>query len=416
MRTLAYLSPARGHLFPTIPVLAALRDRGHETHVRTLAGEVERVRALGISADAIAPPIEAIEQSDHTGSGQRARLRLSLDTLARRAEHEVADLGEALERHRPEVLLVDVNAWGAQAVAEASGLPWAVLIPYPVPLSDPLVPPFGPGLPPARGAAGHLRDRLLRPLITGGFARELLPRVNAARATAGVPALTSTDELVLRSPLALYFSAEPFEYPRSAWPESFRLVGPCAWEPPAAPPAWLDEDDRPLALISTSSEYQGDEALVRAAFDALAGRDDLRVVATLPSADPQGLAVPANARLERFCPHGPLLQRAAVVVCHGGMGVTQKALASGVPVCAVPFGRDQLEVARRVEASGAGTRLPARRLSAERLRSAIDGAVARRAGAERVAAAFAAAGGASAAADAVETLVRTPAPVAPSRA
>ena len=30
------------------------------------------------------------------------------------------------------------------------------------------------------------------------------------------------------------------------------------------------------------------------------------------------------------------------------MGITQKALAAGVPVCAVPFGRDQFEVARRV--------------------------------------------------------------------
>jgi UDP:flavonoid glycosyltransferase YjiC (YdhE family) len=44
------------------------------------------------------------------------------------------------------------------------------------------------------------------------------------------------------------------------------------------------------------------------------------------------------------------------------MGSTQKALAHGVPVCVVPFGRDQLEVARRVEVAEAGTRLSARRL------------------------------------------------------
>ena len=46
---------------------------------------------------------------------------------------------------------------------------------------------------------------------------------------------------------------------------------------------------------------------------------------------------------------------------HAGMGATQKALAHGVPVCAVPFGRDQLEVARRVEVAHAGTRLAASR-------------------------------------------------------
>jgi UDP:flavonoid glycosyltransferase YjiC (YdhE family) len=84
------------------------------------------------------------------------------------------------------------------------------------------------------------------------------------------------------------------------------------------------------------------------------------------------------------------------------MGITQKALAAGVPVCVVPFGRDQLEVARRVEIAGAGTRLPAPRLSTTRLRSAILEATARRDGAKRVARALAQAGGPGAAADLLE--------------
>ena len=36
---------------------------------------------------------------------------------------------------------------------------------------------------------------------------------------------------MLAPPLMLYMTAEPFEYPRSDWPESFVMVGPCAWEP-----------------------------------------------------------------------------------------------------------------------------------------------------------------------------------------
>jgi UDP:flavonoid glycosyltransferase YjiC (YdhE family) len=73
-----------------------------------------------------------------------------------------------------------------------------------------------------------------------------------------------------------------------------------------------------------------------------------------------------------------------------------------VPVCAVPFGRDQFEVARRVEVAGAGARLPATRLSPERLRAKVRAASARRPGAEAIARAYRAAGGAVAAADAVE--------------
>jgi len=69
-----------------------------------------------------------------------------------------------------------------------------------------------------------------------------------------------------------------------------------------------------------------------------------------------------------------------------------------------PFGRDQLEVARRVEVAQAGTRLAASRLRPDRLRDAVREALGRAEGAKRVAAAFAAAGGPKAAADAFETL------------
>jgi UDP:flavonoid glycosyltransferase YjiC (YdhE family) len=83
------------------------------------------------------------------------------------------------------------------------------------------------------------------------------------------------------------------------------------------------------------------------------------------------------------------------------MGITQKALAAGVPVCAIPFGRDQFEVARRVAVTDAGVMLSKSKLSAKRVREAV----AKAPGAQRVAASFEAAGGASAAADAMEQLL-----------
>ena len=74
------------------------------------------------------------------------------------------------------------------------------------------------------------------------------------------------------------------------------------------------------------------------------------------------------------------------------------------PIVAVPFGRDQPEVSRRVEVAGAGIRLPLRKLNADRLRTAVDRAIELRPGAERIARAFADAGGSGAAADALERL------------
>jgi MGT family glycosyltransferase len=135
----------------------------------------------------------------------------------------------------------------------------------------------------------------------------------------------------------------------------------------------------------------------------------VHVVATLPASDPTSFAVPANARVFRFVSHGPILDRAACAITHGGMGATQKALARGVPVCAVPFGRDQFEVARRVEVAGAGARLPAKRLSSKRLRAAVKEAIRCETGARRIAESYRKAGGPVAAADALEELIRSPA-------
>jgi len=208
---------------------------------------------------------------------------------------------------------------------------------------------------------------------------------------------------MLRAPLMLYMTAEPFEYPRSDWPPSVRMVGPGIWDPPAKSPVWLEETRRPLVLVTCSTEFQNDGKLVRAALEGLAG-EDVEVVVTTAGVDPSSFTPPPNARIVRFVPHGPVLERAVCVVCHGGMGITQKALAAGVPVCVVPFGRDQFDVARHVQVADAGTRLPASQLRPDRLRAAVREAMTKKAGAKRIASAFATAGGPNAAVEALEEL------------
>jgi UDP:flavonoid glycosyltransferase YjiC (YdhE family) len=60
--------------------------------------------------------------------------------------------------------------------------------------------------------------------------------------------------------------------------------------------------------------------------------EPVHVVATFPCGVPDGLALPTNACAAEFVPHGRVLDRAVCAITHGGMGVTQKALARGVPV------------------------------------------------------------------------------------
>jgi MGT family glycosyltransferase len=402
-RYLVYTSPARGHLYPIVPTLEELRRRGHEVVVRTLSSEVELLRELGFEAAPIDPAIERKKHADWRARTPIGALQDNLNVFFERARHDGPDLRRAIEEERPDALLIDINTSGAMAVAETSGMPWATWCPFFLPIPSRDAPPFGLGLPPARGPLGRLRDRLLSPVLFGIY-NLLAPDLDAVRTELGAPPTRRIEREMLRAPLMLYMTAEPFEYPRSDWPPSVRMVGPGIWDPPAKSPAWLEELKRPLVLVTCSTEFQNDGKLVQTALEALSG-ENVEVVVTTAGVDPSSFTPPPNARVERFVPHRPVLERAACVVCHGGMGITQKALAAGVPVCVVPFGRDQFDVARHVEVADAGTRLPASRLRPDRLRSTVREAMGKKDGAECIAAAFASAGGPRAATEALEKLL-----------
>lgn len=400
---LVYVDAVPGRLYPLVGTLVELAGRGHRVTVRCGIDDVERLRSLGLEVRPLRPEIERFAPDDWRARTRFGALSSGLGQFGERAPFQLRDLEQAIEDEQPQVLFVDEGAWGAAAAAEHSGLPWAFSIVSPVPLPSRDAPPFGLGLAPRRGSVGRLRDRLAKRLTLGTLERVIASHMNPLRAGLGLPPVATIEDVYLAASVVIAYTAEPFEYPRSDWPAKIRLVGPGLWEPPAEAPAWLDELHQPLVLVTCSTLFQNDRRLAEIACAAFAG-EPYDVVVTTADVDPAGLPAPANVRVARFLPHAPLLERAVCVVCHAGMGITQKALAHAVPVVAVPFGRDQPEVARRVEVAGAGVRLPARKLTPDRLRDAVRHAITCKPGAQRVAAAFAAAGGAEVAADALEGL------------
>jgi MGT family glycosyltransferase len=415
---LAYTSPAAGHLFPLVPGLLALQERGHTVHVRTAPGLVETARAAGLrNVAALDPRVPAVEVRDYEARSGKDRLVVGFENLLARGPAEADDLRRAIAETGADAVLVDANAYGAAVAVQTTGLPWASTIPSLLPLPGAGIPPYGLGLSPARGPLGRARDRVLWRLVERMYGKAMLPGLNALRRDHGLAEMASPLDHVLAPHRILVLTGDPLEYPRTDLPGHVRFVGAQSWDPPAAEPEWLAEPGDPWVLVTCSTEYQGDEALAAAAIEAL--RDEpVRVVVTL--ADAHGAELPSapNARVERFVPHGPVLERAAAVVCHGGMGIVQKAVGRGVPVVAVPFGRDQPEVARRLVHSGAGVKLGAKRLTPERLRGAVRAAIARRPATEAAAARLAAAGGPEAFANAAEELAagdRQPVGSAPVR-
>jgi MGT family glycosyltransferase len=400
---LAYVDAVPGRLYPLVGTLVELARRDHRVLVRCGADDVGRLCSLGLEARALRSEIERFAPDDWRARTRFGALSKGLGQFGERAPFQLRDLEQAIESEQPDVLFVDEGAWGAAIAAVHSGLPWAFSIVSPVPLPSRDAPPFGLGLAPRHDLLGRVRDRVAKRLTLGTLERIIASHVNPLRAELGLPPVRTIEDVYLAASVVLAYTAEPFEYPRSDWPDTVRLVGPGLWEPPSDPPAWLDDLQQPLVLVTCSTLFQNDRRLVEAVCGAFAG-EPFDVVVTTADVDPSGLAAPANVRIERFVPHSSVLERCTCVVCHAGMGITQKALAHGVPVVAVPFGRDQPEVARRVEVARAGVRLPARRLNGATLRRAVDVAITLRPGAERIAAVFAAAGGAAAAADALEEI------------
>ncbi|MBN9110864.1 MAG: glycosyltransferase [Pseudonocardia sp.] len=385
---LVYTPPAAGHVFPLVPGLRALASRGHRVHVRTAPDLVDRLAGAGvltggIEASAIDPRITAhVAASD----GPDGRGVDDLADLLARSRWEAEDLHACVDRLRPAALLVDGNTYGAATAAPTTGLPWAIVLPSVLPYPGAGIPPYGLGLRPRGGPLGAVRDAVLWKVVERAYGKALLPGLNDVRRAEGLPPLRSALEYVDGADRVLVLTGEPLEYPRTDLPAHIRIVGGQPWDPPADEPAWLAEPGAPWVLVTCSTHYQGDEALAATAVEAL--RDEpVRVLVTLADAyDTATLPQAPNVRVERFVPHAPVLARAAAVVCPSGMGIVAKSVAAGVPVVAVPFGRDQPEVARRVAQAGTGVVLPARKLAPARLRQAVRDAVALRDEARAVAA------------------------------
>jgi Erythromycin biosynthesis protein CIII-like, C-terminal domain len=123
---------------------------------------------------------------------------------------------------------------------------------------------------------------------------------------------------------------------------------------------WDGEDPTPLVLLSFSTvSEQGSPDMLQRSLDAL-GELPLHIVATTGGVvDPGELAAPANAYLVPFADHDALMERASLVVGHGGHGTTMRALWHGLPIVGIPaMVSDQVPITQLIEQWKVGRGLP----------------------------------------------------------
>lgn len=362
-----------GNVSSQLGIARRLAARGHEVRVLGDAAIEPEARAAGCSFApfATAPHHNMRSQKDdlvkdwQPGSPLAKLARVAGTLMFGPAAAYARDLMTALESFPADALAIDYLLFGALIGAEKSGLPTATLMhtPYAPPTEG--VPPFGLGWRPARGWLGRLRDRVVRRLMVRTFDKQGLALVNGARTGLGLPALASVFDQLLRSARMLVLTSQRYDFTAGArLPEHVIYTGP-----ELADPAWAAEwtspwgdagseiARRPLVLVGLGTTFQDQGEATRRIIAAL-GQLPVRGLVTLGGVfAPGDFTVPDNVVAVRSAPHRVVMPEARVVVAHGGHGTVMKALAHGVPVLAVPLGRDQADNAVRVEVAGAGLRV-----------------------------------------------------------
>jgi MGT family glycosyltransferase len=267
-----------------------------------------------------------------------------------------ADVRSELQRRPADVVVANFFVFGAQIAAEAEDVPFAFLVSNLLSFRDSGTPPLGPGLKAARGPLGRARDAALNRLMARLFDKGL-DQLNEARRASGLGPVASVLENFERADRLLLLTSRAFEYESYSPPENVRVVGPRlddpAWAGDWTPPA----GEAPLVLVGMSSTYMDHADALQRVASALGQLPVRGLVTTGPSVDPEEIEAPANVTVVQRAPHSEVLRHASAVVTHAGHGTVIKALAAGVPVVALPLGRDQLDNAARVAHHGAGLRL-----------------------------------------------------------
>lgn len=381
-RFLIVVPPFVGHINPTISVGHELLQRGHavawagfrEPLMRLLPPEASLIelelRGEGFDADVLKSRFHKV----------RGFLNLKLSweqvfvPLARCMFHQVL---AAVDDFQPDVLVSDQQTLAGAFAARKLGLPWATSATTPA----------------DRVSALQAWPRVLHWIDD---------RLDALQVELGLePVLVPED-----SPsLVLQFSTEELSGPVMMHRGQYRMIGPAITrrnDTTFFPWGRLLPASRILVSLGTLNAERG-EAFFNRIVDALDGLP-IQVIMVAPTSFGP---FPANYIVQPWVPQLELLPKVDLLVTHAGSNAVCEALSYGLPLVTFPITDGQPVVAQQVVESGAGLRLSFRRSSVAEIREAVLRVLydpSFREAAHRIRKSFETGGGASRAADLLESL------------
>jgi len=373
----AFCFPGTGHLNPFTALARRLQQRGHRVILFGIADTEARIRAAGVEFRQVGIedyPLGTLKQLDDKLSRLKGleTFRFTVERVRNHASMVLRDGPYAVKAAGVEAMLVD-EADMAGSVAEHLGLPFVSIACFPPLMWNAAMPPFCFGWGFGAGPIARLRNVLGFRLLSH-FAAPIFELVNAQRQMWGLTSYRrSTDAL---SPLAQIAQLpEALEFPIPNRPSCLRYAGPLvdATVRQPVPFPWERLDGRPLVYGSMGTIQNGSEPIFRAIAEACSTLDCQLVLSMGGSREPSELGpLAADPIVVRYAPQLEIVKQAGCVVTHAGLNTTLESLAEGVPLVAIPQGNDQPGVAARIAHHQAGVVVPLRKLSVQRLRSAID--------------------------------------------
>lgn len=372
----AFCFPGTGHLNPFTALARRMQQRGHRVIIFGIADTEARVRAAGVEFRQVGIedyPLGTLKQLDDKLSRLKGleAFRFTVERVKNHARMVLRDGPVAVKAAGVDAMLVD-EAEMAGSVAEHLGLPFVSIACFPPWMWNDTMPPFLFGWGFGAGPVARLRNRLGFRLLSR-VSRPVFKLVNAQRRKWGLkPYARITDSL---SPLAQITQLPAaLEFPVADCPTCLHYVGPLVdgtvRQPVPFP--WEKLDGRPLVYGSMGTLQNGSEHIFRAIAEACSTLDCQLVLSMGGSREPSELGpLAGDPIVVRYAPQLEIVKRAACVVTHAGLNTTLESLAEGVPLVAIPQGNDQPGVAARIAHHKAGVVVPLSKLSADRLRNAI---------------------------------------------
>lgn len=377
MSHIGLITPAyTGHVSPMITLGRELQRRGHRVSVistpdaeaEALSGKLEF-----ITVGAREFPVGSLEKfTDTQGrlNGIRA-MRFILKDLAKQAEVQGRDLPDALRNKGVDALVVDQISTVGASVAELLDLPFVSLCSL-LPLNtDVSVPPWTMPWVADESTPSMVRNRIgyrIGYLVQAPLANE----ANRQRLKWGLNHVKVDQTFSELAQIAQVPAA--FDFPRKYSPACLHHTGPLHEDesPEPIPFPWERLDGRPMVYASMGTLQNRSEKVFRIIAEACSTLD-VQLVITLGH---KGTRIPTdfpgNPVIVDYAPQLELFKRASLYVGPGGGNTLTQSLEHGVPMVLIPVTFDNPGVAARGKYHGVAEFVPVTKLSARKLRKAIE--------------------------------------------